>query len=85
MSPGTDETIDKVSFCFIRFRRPVRRKRCFIHQCVHWWMKQYQQSVRRTEIREDFRRAQRFFLCIKKQTGFLMLRTVPGAHVTGNE
>ena len=46
----------------------------FGYQFANWYPKQFLQSARRPEIREDFRRAQSFFQIIEKPTGFSMTR-----------
>ena len=68
-------TINKLRRTFKSIPMTCASESCFFHQCAHWWKKQYQKSVRRPEIREDFRRAKFFSPRIEKPSGFSMLRT----------
>jgi hypothetical protein len=42
----------------------------FFHQYAYWWQKHLLWSVRRPEIREDFRRTKFLSLRIEKTAGF---------------
>jgi hypothetical protein len=43
---------------------------CFFHQSEDWWKKQFLQSARRPEIRENFRPAQFSHRVQKPHSGF---------------
>ena len=67
---NTAQTINKLRRCFQSIPATCAPESCFFHQCAHWFRKQTRKSVRRPEIREDFRRTKILSLRIEKTAGF---------------